>query len=128
MAVVKLDTPLKYQPATYQPEFCEQIIELGRQGKSVVAMACHFAVLRQTLYDWAKALPEFADAFDRAKIKAQARWEFEGDVLNKNNPNFHPQLWIKIMQARFREDYQDANKIELGGAITLVFSKTDKTL
>jgi hypothetical protein len=55
------------RPTDYLPEFCERIIELGKQGMAVVEMANALEVCKSSLYDWSELHPEFATAFKRAK-------------------------------------------------------------
>ena len=63
------------RPSLYKPEYCETVIELGREGKSLVQMASHFDVSRPTISEWAAEHPEFSKALERAKVHAQNWWE-----------------------------------------------------
>jgi hypothetical protein len=102
------------RPSDYRPEYCAQVIELGKQGKSVVQMACAIEVAKSTLYLWEKEHPEFSDAFTRARQHAQDWWESKGqDSLEK--PGFQSSLWSRSMAARFPEDYTERQKRELTG-------------
>lgn len=102
------------RPSDYSPEFCEQIIELGRQGKSVVQMACAFDVVKQTLHNWAEAHPEFLDAFTRAKQLSQDWWESAAQT-GLTAGNFNASLWSRSMAARFPDDYTERQKREVTG-------------
>ena len=55
------------RPTKYKPEFCEQIIELGKQGKLPVQVAVAFGVSKSTLHNWLDQFPEFLDAFTEYK-------------------------------------------------------------
>ena len=66
------------RPTDYRPEFCEQVIELGRQGKSRVQIAAVLDVCRKTLIEWEKEKPDFCDSMTRARELAQAWWEDQG--------------------------------------------------
>jgi hypothetical protein len=108
------------RPTDYLPEYCEQVVELGKQGKSVVQMACALDVAKSTLYEWEKVHPEFSDAFIRAKQFAQDWWEDRAQN-GLTTPGFNASLWSRSMAARFPEDYTERQKRELtgkdGGAI-----------
>ena len=103
------------RPTDYSPEYCEQVVELGKQGKSVVQMACHFDVARSTIYEWASVHPEFSDAFTRAKQHSQDWWETKAQE-NLATSGFNASLWSRSMAARFPEDYTERQKRELTGA------------
>lgn len=103
------------RPTAYLPEYCERVIELGKQGKSVVQMACALEVHKDTLYEWAKVHPEFSDAFTRAKQHAQCWWEDKGQA-GLEASGFNASLWSRSMAARFPDDYTERQKREVTGA------------
>lgn len=103
------------RPTNYRPEHCQTVLELGRQGKSVVQMACHLDVVRQTMLDWCKVYPEFLDAFTRAKQLSQDWWETQAQS-GLTADKFNAQLWSRSMAARFPDDYQERKGLELTGA------------
>lgn len=103
------------RPSEYRPEFCEQVLDLGRQGKSVVQMACHFDVVKQTLFNWTDAHPDFLDAFTRAKQLSQDWWETKGQG-GLEGSGFNASLWSRSMAARFPDDYTERQKKEITGA------------
>jgi hypothetical protein len=94
------------RPSTYDPAYCEQVVELGKIGYSPAQMAAHFDVARETLNNWAEAHEEFLAALNRAKAHCQAWWESKGmDGLEK--PGFNAAVWKKSVEARFRDDYTE---------------------
>jgi hypothetical protein len=110
MAVKKALTPKEKRPvgrpSLYRPEYCEKVIELGKEGCSPAEIASHFDVDRMTLRNWADDNPEFFAALTRAKIHEQAWWERAGKagmVADK----FNAAVWTKSVSARFREDYTE---------------------
>jgi hypothetical protein len=106
------------RPTLYKPEYCEQIIELGKQGKSIVQMACEFGVIKQTLDNWAAEHPDFLVAFTRAKHEAQNWWENTAQTHMVETPGgtrLNPGIWSRSMAARFPADYQERKDIQLGG-------------
>lgn len=103
------------RPTKYKPEYCEQIIELGKQGKSIAQMAAHFDVDKASIYDWAASQEDFSTALARAKAHSQTWWENKAQE-NMDNRNFNAQLWLKSVASRFREDYTEKQVTELTGA------------
>jgi len=102
------------RPTGYRDEFCEQVIELGRQGKSKAQIAANLDVCRQTLENWATAHPAFLDALTRARDLAQAWWEDKAQI-GLETPGFNASLWGRSMAARFPDDYTERQKREITG-------------
>lgn len=50
----------------YKPEFCEQIVEHLEEGGTFTSFADLIGVCDDTLYKWAKKIPEFGDAMRQA--------------------------------------------------------------
>lgn len=103
-----------WRPSSYRPEFCERVIDLGKKGFSPAQIANDLDVLRETLYDWSKAHPEFSTAFTRAKVAAQAYWEEKGHE-GLGAERFNALVWKTSMQARFRDDYTEKRINEHSG-------------
>lgn len=59
----------------YQPGFCERLVAAGREGKTLLAFASEIGVTTQTLRDWEKKHPAFAEALTMAKEATAAWWE-----------------------------------------------------
>ncbi len=102
------------RPSSYLPEYCDSVIELGKQGKSQVQIACSIGVDPATLRDWRDVHPEFALALTRAKAEEQNWWEDKGqDGLTADK--FNSAVWSKSMSARFRADYTERQQQEVSG-------------
>jgi hypothetical protein len=106
------------RPTDYLPEYCEEVVGLGRAGKSLAQMCSHFDISRQTIDNWAKANPDFLEALSRAKAHAQAWWEETG-VTGMSADKFNAVVWKKSVEARFREDYTERQEVSgpAGGPI-----------
>jgi Helix-turn-helix domain of resolvase len=98
------------RPTLYKPEYCQQVIELGRQGKSPMQIAASLDVARDTLSNWAEAHPDFLAAFTRAKELSQAWFEDKGQE-GLFIPGFNASLWSKQVSSRFREDYTERQEL-----------------
>ena len=55
------------RPSLYDPAFCDQVIELGKLGKSTEAIGAILGVGTKTLYNWREQYPEFLQALELAK-------------------------------------------------------------
>lgn len=108
------------RPTAYQPEFCEDVIALGRAGKSKAQIASKLDVHRETLNEWAKAHPEFSDAIKRAQLHALAWWENKGQKGISKGSMFNATAYIFQMHNRFRDDYvrnvETVQKADVGEA------------
>lgn len=95
------------RPSKYDPMYCDQVIELGKQGMSVVEIACEIGVSRNTLEtNWPEEHPEFLEAFARAREESQAWWEKAGrEGLTADK--FNSQVWSRSMAARFPNDWRE---------------------
>lgn len=96
----------------FKIEYCDQVVQLGKEGKSPAQMAAHFDVSRQTIDNWADKHPKFLDAYARARVHAQAWWEEKG-MSGMFSRDFNAQIWKKSMEARFRDDYTDRKDVDL---------------
>jgi transposase-like protein len=99
------------RPTTYKPEYCERVIELGKEGKSRVQIAVELDVPRASLHDWAEAHPKFSAALTRAKECEQNWWETKGQQA-LDTRDFNAPVWKKSMEARFRDDYTERRQVE----------------
>lgn len=94
------------RPTAYRPEYCEQVIEWGKLGKSKAWMAAQFGVSHQTLLNWEAAHPEFLESMARAEAQAQAHWEDLGHD-NIRDRDFNSSVWSRSMAARFPKMWRD---------------------
>ena len=105
------------RPSSYDPAYCEQVIELGRIGCSVVEMAADIGVSRATLEaNWPTDHPEFLEAFTQAKVLSQAWWETMGRtnlIMPQGSGSFQASVWSRSMAARFPADWRESTKLEL---------------
>lgn len=94
----------------YKPEYCQKLIKHMQKGMSFESFAGLVGVSKQTIYDWLKANPEFADAKSIAVEKARLFWEEEGlkGIWNhKEGPNLNTALWFINMKNRFPDEWRD---------------------
>lgn len=113
----KVVVPRKFRKARkYDPSFCERIVELGKEGYSVVQIADEFGVNRDTIYQWrndTERFPGFKEAFDEARVGAESYWEKVGqDGIMGKIKGFNQVSWIFMMKARF-QDWHEKTKSEV---------------
>jgi hypothetical protein len=105
------------RPTLYKPEFCEQVIELGKQGKSITQIAAKLDVDKATVLRWKDEKEDFSTAMSRALTFSQEWWEDQAQV-GLTDRNFNAAIWHKSVVSRFREDY--AEKRDDAPQITIV--------
>lgn len=98
------------RPSLYKPEYCEAVLEMGAEGKSITQMAATLGFDKSTLLDWKAAHEDFASALTRATALSQKWWEDRGQ-MGLGDRNFNAALWMKIVASRFRDDYTDRKEI-----------------
>ena len=107
------------RPTLYDPKYCEEVVTLGRIGKSVEQIAANLNVSLRTMYSWRDAHEEFLHALDDAKTYEQAWWEEQAAaymVENKESDRLNATLWSRSMAARFPKKYRESTKTEITGA------------
>jgi hypothetical protein len=107
------------RPSLYDPKYCEEVIALGRIGKSVEAIGAILGVGTKTLYNWRDENPEFLHALDMAKEFELQWWEDIAQthmIENKESDKINATIWSRSMAARFPKKYREQVKQEITGA------------
>jgi hypothetical protein len=102
-----------WRPSKYNPDFCELVVDLGRQGKSKEVMAVRCGVIPETLENWAKTYPDFFEALTYAQACEQEWWEEAGQTLMAL-PNFSAAAWSRSMSARFPKKWREQKQVDHG--------------
>ena len=108
------------RPSSYDPSYCNQVIELGKQGKSLEQISAQLLVSYRTLCTWREKHEEFLHAIEQAHKLSQAWWEDKAQahiIERKDGAKVNAGLWGKIMAARFPAVYRDNTKLELSGSL-----------
>ncbi len=95
----------------YKKEHCDTLIDLMSKGFSMEAVAGKIGINRDTIYDWVKKYPEFAEAKELGE--ALCRYYYEDVGLRGQNGKirgFNVTAWIFNMKNRF--DWRDRKKDE----------------
>ena len=106
------------RPSDYKEEFCQTVVECGKQGMSLVEIACELGVVRSTLQLWEANIPEFSVAMAKARELSQAWWEKTGRVGMIEEPGgvkLNASIYSRSMAARFPADWRENSKLEHTG-------------
>lgn len=102
-------------PTDYRKEYCERVIELGKQGFSYAEMAADIGISKQTLYNWRDAHEEFFDALNIARTNSQAWWENVGrNALFADK--FQSGVYNKRISCMFADDYTEKQAVDLASS------------
>lgn len=112
------------RPTKYDPAYCEQVVELGKLGKSREQICATLHIGVHNMNTWEQAHEEFRRAIEESRLYALAYWE---DIADRHmtevpgGPRLNTGLWARSMSARFPAKYSDRTKVEVtgkdGGAI-----------
>ena len=107
------------RPSLYKTEYCEEVIALGKIGKSTEAIGAILGVGTKTLYNWRDENPEFLHALELAKEFELQWWEDIAQthmIENKESDKINASIWSRSMAARFPKKYREQVKQEITGA------------
>ena len=102
----------------YDPALCDQVVELGSQGKSIEQIAAKLGVSTRVMFDWKDRHPEFMHALDQAKELELDWWESIAQnmmVEEKDAAKLNSSIWSRSMAARFPKKYRESTKTEITG-------------
>jgi len=103
------------RPSNYEQIYCQQVIDLGRQGKSYEQIASILGIGLRTLFTWRDTHLEFQHALSDSKDFEMAFWEdlAQSHLIEvKNAPKLNAGLWSRSMAARFPGKYSERIKKE----------------
>jgi len=107
------------RPTTYDPAYCEKVVELGKLGKSIEQICYNLNTPIRTLYEWRDRHEEFSQALEEAKTYEQAWWEEQAAAYmleHKDAAKLNASIWSRSMAARFPKKYRQETKTEITGA------------
>jgi len=103
------------RPSKYKKKYCETVVDIMREGKSLVAVAKEIGVSRKILNDWQKRYPEFREACDVGKDAAQYWWESLAAMVatGQHDKTAYKKAnhgMIQFLMARRFQDYYQKNQ------------------
>lgn len=102
------------RPSTYDPAYCERVVEFLKDGFSLAAFAGEIGVARSTVYEWAKEHPEFSDAVKTAQAGAVLAWEKRLKAASTGG-NGNPTAIIFGLKNRAADEWRDVKATEISG-------------
>ena len=105
------------RPSSYRGEFCQRIVELMSEGRSLDGCAALLGVHPDSLYTWQKLHPEFSDAVKAGRAAGTAFWETRLlDVAQGGSGNAQAVQWALRNRSRAASGWDHAHaKVELSG-------------
>ena len=105
------------RPTSYRSEFCERVITLMAQGRSLDGCASILGFHPDSLYEWQKVHPEFSEAIRAGRAAATAFWEGRLlDVANGGPGNAQAIQWALRNRSRAASGWDHAHKrVEVSG-------------
>ena len=105
------------RPSSYRGEFCQRIVELISEGRSLDGCASILGVNPDSLYLWQKLHPEFSESVKMGRAAATAFWESRLlDVAQGGSGNAQAVQWALRNRSRAASGWDHAHaKLELSG-------------
>lgn len=103
------------RPTKYEPKFCEILIDKMSEGYSKEAVAGYIGISKNTLYEWAQAHEDFADAIAIGESQSRLHWEgklVDYAVHTKNGKQINGQVFNLNMKNRF--GWRDKTEVDVG--------------
>lgn len=76
------------RPTTYKPEYCQRIIELATDGRTIEEWAADIGVWPGRIHEWAEANEDFQNAKKIAQALCAAWWirQARENLVSRGNP------------------------------------------
>ena len=105
------------RPSSYRGEFCDRIIQLMAEGRSLDGCAALLGVHPDSLKEWQKVNPEFSVAVRAGRAAATAFWETRLlDVAQCGAGNAQAIQWALRNRSRAASGWDHAHaKLEVSG-------------
>lgn len=104
------------RPSKYRPEMCEELIEIMKEGASLVEVAALLDISETTIHEWKSPdsdyyIPEFSASVKKGIRLSAAWWENAGRT-NLKDKDFSYTGWYMNMKNRFDWADKTENKNE----------------
>lgn len=90
----------------YKTEMCEQLIQYGEEGLTKVEVASKWNITRETIYEWERVHPEFAEAVEKyeEKLKAWIHKKIRDGLMDNgtirlNGHALNTYLWLVLRES-----------------------------
>jgi hypothetical protein len=101
------------RPSTYEPRFCQMVVDFMAKGFSLTAFAGSIKAGKQTVYGWISEYPDFAEAVEQARaarVKALENKMLRADKMCQTSAsifalkNADPDEWREVRYASFEHN------------------------
>lgn len=106
------------RPSKYDPAYCDQVVALGKEGKSRWQICSRLDIGLHNMNAWEGAHEDFRRSLEEARLHALSYWEDLAHDHMKEVPGgvkLNTGLWSRSMAARFPEQYRENSKVEVTG-------------
>ena len=105
------------RPTKYKVEFCDTVLELFKQGKSIAQICLRLDIAKDTFYHWKEKHEAFSDSVKMGEFFSQGWWEDQGqDGLWINGAEgadkLNSTVWFMNMKNRFSKNWKDKHEDE----------------
>lgn len=113
------------RPTDFKSEYCDKVIELGKEGMSRAEICLELDICYQTLLNWSDSHPEFLEALKTSSRFSQGWWEMKGRKATFDTEGFNSTSYIFNMKNRFKDDWSDTSSNKIIVEESLVITRTE---
>ena len=111
-------------PSKYNPEFCERVIPMLKEGWSIEEIGLELDVGYSTIYRWMDEHEDFREAIKKGREFSKAWWLRHGRTQLQNK-DFSPTLWYMNMKNRFGWVDKPAEQVNATDTLTKIRDLVD---
>lgn len=117
------------RPTEYRPEYCDLVIQAGRDGKSLTNFAADLEVSRQTVNNWVDQFPEFLDAVTRAKALMASWYEIaQRNVVQNGGTSAQSSLIQFGLKNLDPDGWKEKQEVAHSGGVNITITPDDDNL
>jgi hypothetical protein len=106
------------RPTTYDPKYCQAVIEHMAEGASLTSFAASVMCSRSTINEWMAANPEFSEAVKIGKALCATWWE-KVSRTNAVEGGGNATLCIFGLKNMAPDEWREKQEIEHSGSIDI---------
>lgn len=100
----------------YREEFCDQVIDWGKEGQTPAEWAAEIGVATGTLWTWRRRYPEFNEAFEIGVTAFRAWLERKACEGLSAGRQFNAAVFMALAKAYARQAYAESQPPTADGA------------
>lgn len=106
------------RPTTYDPKYCQAVIEHMSEGASLTSFAASIMCSRSTINEWMAANPEFSESVKIGKALCAQWWE-NVSRTNAREGGGNATLCIFGLKNMAPDEWREKQEIEHSGSIDI---------